>query len=215
MSAARGRFVVLEGIDGAGTTTQLERLADALRTRGIAVHTTREPTDGPVGQLIRQVLQHRITLPGGEPRPFAWDTMALLFAADRLDHVQNEIEPALACGTWVLSDRYDLSSLAYQSATSPGEGSVDWIRRLNSHALRPDLTLVVDVPASLAAERRGRRAASAELYEKEELQERLAAIYSRGEKLVPGDAIAHVSGEGSIDEVTLRVLAAVEAHLGL
>lgn len=214
MSASRGRFVVLEGIDGAGTTTQLERLAGVLRARGLDVHTTREPTDGPVGRLIRDVLQHRIIGPGAEPRPFSWDTMALLFAADRRDHVDNEIEPALARGSWVLSDRYDLSSLAYQSATSPGEGSVEWIRVLNSHALRPDLTIVVDVPAPLAAERRGVRAGSVELYEKDELQARLASIYSRAEELVPADAVAHVSGEGSIEEVTALALAALDARLG-
>lgn len=209
MSASRGRFVVLEGIDGAGTTTQLERLALALEARGLAVHRTAEPTSGPVGSLIRQYLRHSITLPSGAPRPVSWDTMALLFAADRVDHVRGEIEPMLAQGTWVLSDRYDLSSLAYQSATAPSEAVVGWIRELNSRASRPDLTLVVDVPAEVAEARRGARGGGEELYEKQELQRRLADVYAQAERLVPGDRLVHVSGVGSSDEVAERVWGAV------
>lgn len=213
MSPVRGRFVVLEGIDGAGTTTQLGRLARALEARGLAVHQTREPSDGPVGALIRQYLRHAVTGPSGEPRTASWDSMALLFAADRVDHVASEIEPKLAAGAWVVSDRYDLSSLAYQSVTAPSEQVVEWIRQLNARALRPDLTLVVDVPAELAEQRRGARGGSEELYEKRELQRRLAEIYAQAERLVPGDRLEHVSGVGSPDEVAARVFAAVDRAL--
>lgn len=212
MSVLRGRFVVLEGIDGAGTTTQLERLALALETRGLAVHRTAEPTSGPVGALIRRYLRHEIELPSGGPRPVSWDAMALLFAADRVDHVRTEIEPMLARGSWVLSDRYDLSSLAYQSATAPSDDVVAWIRELNSRALRPDLTVVVDVPADLAAQRRGARGASEELYEKQELQRRLAQIYANAETLVPADRLRHVSGLGAPDQVAALIFALVDAE---
>lgn len=208
-----GRFVVLEGIDGSGSTTQLERLAVALRARGRIVHTTSEPTSGPIGALIRQILQKRIPLPDGTPRPFAWSTMALLFAADRVDHVDNEILPKLRAGVWVLSDRYDLSSLAYQSATSPEpERVVPWIQSSNSHAIRPDLTLVLDVPADVAAERRGLRGGAEELYEKHELQRRLADVYAHAEALVPGDRLVHVLGTGGVELVAARVLDAVLAQ---
>lgn len=207
MTAARGSFIVLEGIDGAGTSTQLELVARALEARGLAVHRTAEPSTGPVGSLIRQYLRKEL------PVPAAWDTMALLFAADRLDHVAREIEPLLARGSWVISDRYDLSSLAYQSATAPNPRVVSWIRELNSRALRPDLTVIVDVPADAAAARRGARGGSEELYERDELQARLAEIYAQGEALVPGDAVRHVSGLGAPAEVTARVLAAVDAAL--
>ena len=103
----RGTHIVLEGIDGAGTTTQRGCLAEALIERGYDVHQTAEPSSLPVGKLIRQALQKEI----------AWEPtqMALAFALDRLDHVQQEIEPAMAEGKIVLSDRYVISSLVYQS----------------------------------------------------------------------------------------------------
>ena len=118
----------------------------------------------------------------------------------------------LARGSWVLSDRYDLSSLAYQSATAPSDDVVAWIRELNSRALRPDLTVVVDVPADLAAQRRGARGASEELYEKQELQRRLAQIYANAETLVPADRLRHVSGLGAPDQVAALIFALVDAE---
>src|SRR5580658_957770 len=140
MRSHRGRFVVLEGIDGAGTTTHVGRLAERLRSSRVPVRVTREPSDGPVGTLVRQVLTGRIVSPGG--RAPGWATMALLFAADRMDHVDAEIEPFIASGGVVISDRYDASSLGYQSVMSGsgGGGAIDWIRLINRHALRPDLT---------------------------------------------------------------------------
>ena len=213
MSADHGRFIVVEGIDGAGTTTQVERLAAWLRTQGIEPHATSEPSSGPVGSFIRQILRHRVSAADGAPRVFDWSTMALLFAADRLDHVKSEIRPALEAGRWVVSDRYDLSSLCYQSATAPTSDVVPWIRALNSQALRPDLTLVIDVPAEVAALRRGSRGATEELFEKDELQHRLAEVYARAEELVPGDALAHIDGTAAVEDVARRARAAVEALL--
>ena len=122
-----GRFIVLEGIDGAGTTTQCARLAARLRAGKAPVRTTREPSDGPVGATIRQILAGRVVGAGG--RAPGWATMALLFAADRADHIDAEIEPFLSTGGTVISDRYDASSLAYQSVRQRtrrrGDGRVD------------------------------------------------------------------------------------------
>src|SRR5215471_2535238 len=111
-----GCFVVLEGLDGAGTTTQAERLASRLRQAGYAVLVTREPSDGPVGTVLRRALAGGVALPhrGG---PLSDHTLALLFAADRMDHLCAEILPALGKGQIVLCDRYLLSSYAYQGAT--------------------------------------------------------------------------------------------------
>jgi dTMP kinase len=208
-SGLPGWFVVLEGIDGAGTTTQAARLVDRLRREGTAtVRSTREPSDGPIGALVRQVLTGRIVAPGG--RAPGWATMALLFAADRMDHVESEIEPVLAAGGVVISDRYDASSLAYQSVSSGkgGDRAVEWIRQLNVHALRPDLTIVVDLPADVAAARRETRGEPAQLYEQNEVQRALAKFYRDLGKHMPNDRVVVVEGSGSIDDVHERVYAA-------
>jgi dTMP kinase len=111
----------------------------------------------------------------------------------------------------VISDRYDLSSLSYQSATAPdGEDVLPWIRELNARALRPDLTIVIDVPAEVAEERRRNRGGVEEVFENRALQERLVQIYARGEELVPGDRVAHISGVGEQTDVAARLLASVK-----
>lgn len=210
-----GRFVVLEGIDGAGTTTQTARLCDRLReVGGKQVRTTREPSDGPIGSLVRQVLTGRIVAPGG--RAPGWATMALLFAADRMDHVESEIEPFLASGGVVISDRYDASSLAYQSVSSGrgGESAVDWIRQLNRHAMRPDLTIVLDLSPDVAAVRRERRGEPAQLYEQNETQRALAAFYRDLAKHMPDDRIAVIDGTGTIEEVHQRVYETYVSRFG-
>ncbi len=211
-SARNGRFVVLEGIDGAGTTTQVARLAERLRKAGGAqVRSTREPSDGPIGSLVRQVLTGRIVAPEG--RAPGWATMALLFAADRMDHVESEIEPFLAAGGVMISDRYDASSLAYQSVSSGsgGEKAVEWIRSLNRHAMRPDLTVVVDLAPDLAAERRASRGEAAQLYEQNEVQRALSVFYRELAAHMPDDRIVVVDGKGSVDDVHNRIY---EAYVG-
>jgi dTMP kinase len=208
-----GVFVVLEGIDGSGSTTHTKLLGKALRERGLKVVETCEPSSGPVGSLIRQVLQRRLFVADAAgPRAFAWSTMALLFAADRMDHLDSTVVPALRDGAIVLSDRYDLSSLAYQSCTAPnGDKVVPWIRELNAAALRPDLTIVIDVPVEVAEERRRARGGAEELFEQRDLQARLAAVYADAERLIPDDRVAHVLGVGAVSDVASNVLNAVIA----
>ncbi|MBM4374450.1 MAG: dTMP kinase [Deltaproteobacteria bacterium] len=206
-----GKLVVIEGIDGAGTTTQTERYAEHLRARGLAVHTTRQPSRGPVGSFVRQALGGEVSLGGALHAPL----MALLFAADRLAHLAAEIEPRLAAGAVVLCDRYDLSSIAYQTSTAPSEllasGEFEaWVRSLNRFARRPDVTLVVDVTPEVAERRRATRSGKPDIYEYKELQARLAALYREAERLAPGDAILHVDGDPSLDEVTRRIRAALD-----
>jgi dTMP kinase len=206
-----GTFIVVEGVDGCGSTTHSRLLAKSLRSPEREVVLTCEPTNGPVGGLIRQILQRRLFVTDATgPRGFAWSTMALLFAADRLDHLDSVVMPALRDGSIVVSDRYLLSSLAYQSATAPeGPSVVPWIHEVNARAQRPDLTIVLDVPAEVAEERRQGRGGNAEVFETRALQEKLVAIYARAESLVPGDRVVHVSGVGEAKDVSARVLASV------
>ena len=205
-----GLFVVFEGIDGAGTTTQCERYAARLRARARRVHVTREPSTGPIGSMIRLALTHRLTLPPAHQA----QVMALLFAADRLDHVAAEIDPHLRDGSVVLSDRYDLSSLAYQSITSTSgdaEGTLRWIRELNRHARRPDVTLVLDVSPDVAAARRAARGGAAELFDAADVQARLARAYADADALVPGDRVVHLDGDAAPDVVEARIAAVLDA----
>lgn len=200
-------FLVFEGIDGSGTTTQASRLAARLRAEGRRVLLTREPTAGPIGRFLRQALSGKLTDSEDRVTDLDWSAMALLFSADRLDHLRREIEPALAQGAVVISDRYDLSSLIYQSATCPeGPAVLPWLRDLNKRARRPDLTLVLDVAHEVAEERRAARAGEPEIFEKSELQGRLSVLYKNASTFVPQDRVELISGDAGPDEVEQDIL---------
>lgn len=202
----RGLFLVLEGLDGAGTTTQTERLARALRERGHSVITTREPSDGPIGVLIRQALTGRLQLPGGQG-PLAAETLALLFAADRTDHLKATVLPALEQGKVVISDRYLLSSLAYQGSSL----EMEWVAEANRFAISPDLTLFVEVGVKVAASRRAGRGGAEELFEAEQQQRKIARQYAKAVALRQGkERIVTVDGERSPDQVTAALLSEID-----
>jgi dTMP kinase len=158
-----GRFIVFEGLDGAGTTTQAKLLADRLSKQGRAVYLAHQPSEGPAGLLIRQILAGRSATPQADGKLGVVDerVMALLFAADRLDHLGAQIEPRLARGEDVILDRYTLSSLAYQGASV----SHEFIAQANRFARKPDLTLFLYVPSAVALERVRSRGAKLERYE--------------------------------------------------
>lgn len=213
----RGRLVVLEGVDGAGTTTQAALLASALTSQGYATHRTREPSDGPVGVLIRQVLAGRLVVPGRTgPRMPRMETMALLFAADRVDHLEAEVLPNLGDGVTVISDRYVHSSLAYQTTTAGPDfpDALEWVRTLNCRARRPDLVLLLQVSAEEAARRRLARGGAEEVYEDDDLQRRLAAFYADLPRLFPEDPIVVIDGAKPVDVVHAACLTATLEHLG-
>ncbi len=200
--------IVLEGLDGAGTTTQARRLADALVARGRAAHVTREPSDGPVGRLLRELLTGGHAIPG---QALDQATFGLLFAADRMDHVQREVAPALAAGTIVISDRWYHSSLAYQ-----GTGAErSWIRTLNQRARRPELTIFLRVRPEVAAARRVAAGRAQELFEDLPMQARVAAGYevTLAELAAAGEVIVTLDGEQPLDAVTAAIVAAVTPHL--
>lgn len=199
----RGRFVVLEGLDGAGTTTQARLLADALRADGRTVHVTAEPSGGPVGALVRQVLNRRIA--GKDGAPFDAAALALLFAADRLDHAAVEIAPKLAAGIDVVSDRFTLSSLAYQGLAT---GDLAWVEAVNGRAPAPDVTIFLRVRAEVGLRRRHAASLDREIFEVAAFQRRVAASYETAvERLVAaGQAVVVLDGERPVDDVARAVM---------
>lgn len=199
-----GAFVAFEGLDGAGTTTQARLAAEF-----VAEETDREPalsaepTDGPIGTQIRRCLEGEIDLDAA--------TLALLFAADRLDHLDGEIEPRLAEGAIVLVDRYSLSSFAYQHADGV---DADWLRTINGRARAPDVTIYLDVPSSVCVERLAADDRGADRFEREET---LAAVEDAYRAAIAverdaGNDVRIVDGTQSTDAVAADVRSILAEH---
>ena len=193
----RGRFIVLEGADGVGSTTQCLRLVDGLQCVGVKTHLTAEPSRGPIGVMIRQMLC------GDRARQEIHRELALLFAADRLDHVAREVEPLLAEGVWVVCDRYVLSSLVYQSL----DLELPWVEMLNREAPAPDATVLIELPLDEALARIRARGGKAEIFDQADTQRRVHDGYAR---LAARQGAARVDGSGRPDEVSERVVAALQ-----
>lgn len=178
-------FIVIEGIDGSGKTTQAALLAQRLSGMypDTGVILEREPSRGNTGWLIRQILMKQLPDPGPE-------AMALLFAADRIEHCQG-IKEHLDQWKIVVCDRYELSTYTYQVATrEERDGETPWqfrlwLHQINRHILVPDFTIVLDCNAQSAAKRRAHRAQRAELFEVTDLQEKLCNAYRQASELVP------------------------------
>lgn len=158
----RGKFITLEGIDGAGKSTHLGWLVDTLRGRGREVVQTREPGGTPLGEKLRALLLHD---------PMDQDTETLLMFAARREHIAKVIGPALDAGRWVVSDRFTDATFAYQG----GGRGLDWVRieALESWvqgALQPDLTLLFDLPEEIAAVRLQGTGAAPDRFEREKAE---------------------------------------------
>ncbi len=207
MTRMQGHFIVIEGLDGAGSTTQVRLLGQWLRDRGADVLETAEPSGGPLGVLIRKILQGEQR--GSDGHTMHPDSIAALFVADRVDHIACEIEPALARGSIVISDRYVHSSLAYQGV----ECDLDWVATMNAPMRRPDLTIFVDVDPTEAGRRRSGRAGDPELYEHDSFQAKVAEGYARARQLRPEDRVEVVDGTGSVETVFESICTLVEARL--
>ncbi len=209
-ASRRGRFLVLEGIDGCGKTTQLEQLrrwlpGSGLLPDGADLVITREPGGTPLGQALRQLLLH-------PPEQAAPDSTAelLLYAADRAQHVQGRIAPALAAGHWVVSDRFAGSTAAYQGH---GRGLplplIDALERIATGGLEPDLTLWLDLPLSEARRRRGVRPAD----RIEAAGDAFLARVQRGfAALAPDRGWCRIDAALPPQEVTAAITAAVRAR---
>ncbi len=192
----KGRFIVFEGIDGTGKSTQIKLLADRLRKNGIPVYETREPTDSPIGSIIRQIMTGR--LEGSH------ETIAGLFVADRLDHLQNKtngILDKINSGITVLSDRYYFSSYAYHST----HVSMDWVIAANSlsaELLKPDMNVFLDVPPEKCIERINSGRSHIELYENLETLRAVRQNYLLAfEKLTKDEQITKINADKMVDQI--------------
>lgn len=167
----QGKFIVFEGIDGSGKTTQLQLLAEKFKTQQISVVTTKEPTDGPIGSLARNVLNRRLVLDE--------KTLATLYLADRLDHIQNPVNGMLhdlQKGKTILCDRYYLSSYAYHSSHVP----LQWVINANSECaklMRPDIIFFLDVQPDVSLKRLQQSRDFLDLFETQERLEQVRANY--------------------------------------
>lgn len=204
---ARGKFIVLEGLDGAGTSTQQVLLVDWLMRLGQPVEATHEPTNGPIGSVIRQVLDGRLNV---TPK-----VLAMMFATDRLDHITNPvngIEVALSDGRWVVCDRYVFSSLAYQSADGIDAES---IISLNRWAIDPDLTIFVDTDPVVCMDRIRTRSGYDELYHKEAALVASLDAYQRiiaTHKLT--GTILTVDGNNKVEDVADEIRTKITKYFG-
>jgi dTMP kinase len=198
-----GRFVVLEGGDGSGKSTQAARLAAQLRERGVAVYETFEPGATGAGAVIRELLLHR-------RETIAPTTEALLMAADRAQHVAEQIAPAVERGEWVVCDRYLASSLVYQGIVrGMGVEAVEDLNRVATARIDPDLVIVLDVTDAIAEERAGD---SPDRLEAEGAAFH-AAVRAAYRTLAVERGWTVVDGAGDVDSVAALVWALVEPLL--
>lgn len=202
----RGRFIALEGGEGAGKSTQARLLGAALEQRGISVDLTREPGGTPGAEAIRQLLLD----PPGE----GWGAQAeaLLFAAARADHVARRILPALERGTWVISDRFVDSSRAYQGgAGGLGDEAIGALHRFGSGGLRPDLTILLEAGEEAVAQRLAQRdggASDAIGGRDAEYHRAVAQAFRSFAQTDPG-SFAVIDGTGDPQQVHASIMAAI------
>lgn len=198
---ADGKFIVFEGIDGAGTTTQAGAAAKWLRAKGVEVVEVHEPTAGPLGKIIRQALKTQ--MPGREGEELEPELFALLFAADRLHHVYATVNREIdEFGRWVISDRSYLSTFAYQSA---GGTPLDWIRSINRHARRADVTFLLDLEPEVAYRRlSGRNLFSQrDVFETPEMMAKVRPNYVRIADILRDEGEQIITLDGAQDQGTI------------
>lgn len=189
----KGTFICIEGIDASGKTTHTHRLVRNLRHRGFDAIYTTEPSPGEIGNFIRRyVLQRKTRVPSV--------VEALLFAVDRVDHLEKRIKPALRQGKTVVSDRYIFSSLAYQGAAGL---DLNWIKEINKSVLSPDLAIYIDVPPEVVVKRMKQKRS---VMESLQIQRKVRELYM---KLVKNGQLVLIDGNRPKDNVAKDILAVV------
>jgi dTMP kinase len=208
---ARGKFITLEGGEGAGKSTQVNLLVEALTSAGIAADATREPGGSPDAEAIRDLL-----LQGENER---WDAISetLLFFAARRDHVERTIRPTLAAGRWVVCDRFTDSTIAYQGY---GRGlplaDLEALRSFTLGDFGPDLTLILDLPGDEGLARAARRAGDTDRFERldRDFHQRLREGFLAIAKAEP-TRCAVIDASGDVEIVHRAILAMISARLGV
>lgn len=161
----KGLFIVFEGPDGAGSSTQVDLLEKWFKKRNVKVYLTKEPTNSIIGGIIRSILKRE------------WEvnmrTLQLLFSADRAHHLKREIIPYLEKGINVISDRYLLSTLAFGAL----EENLDWLKQINAKFPEPDLTFILNVPGQVCAERIAKNRFGFEIFETADKLEKIRHNY--------------------------------------
>lgn len=194
-------FYVLEGLDGAGTTTQLDKLTERAQAENLPLDRDFEPTRGVIGSFLRQILVGELTV--------ARSALPFLFAADRAEHLDGGagIRSRLAAGRKVLSDRYLFSSLAYQGT----EGAADWIKTLNRQFPLPEAVFFLDIDVPTAQKRIAARGGKPELFDAAELQEKIRLGYEQSwEQLTDtGCRLVRIDATLSIPEITAKLWAEI------
>lgn len=207
----KGRFIVFEGIDGSGKSTQIQNISKRLKTENLKVYTTFEPTDGPVGSLIRQMLSGKIATDQ--------KTIASLFVADRTDHLMNSengIQKKINQGDIVLCDRYYFSSYAYHAQYI----DMEWVihaNSLNAEILKPDLTIFIDVDPEICFKRIKLSRTDFEMYEQIDVMKNVRINYFKAfDRLKDSEKIAVVDGNRSpekVEDAILNEISKLESRL--
>ncbi len=189
----KGAFICIEGLDASGKTTQARRLVRELRKEGFEAVYTTEPSRGEIGKFIRTyILQRKRRVPIA--------VEALLFAVDRVDHLEDRVKPALQEGKIVVSDRYVYSSLAYQGAAGL---DLNWIEEINRSVVTPDLAIYIDVPPEVVVKRIRRKRS---VMERLEVQRKVREFYM---KFVEDGRLIRVDGNRAKDEVSRDIFTTV------
>ncbi|MEM3205090.1 MAG: dTMP kinase [Candidatus Micrarchaeaceae archaeon] len=208
-------FIVFEGIDGSGKTTQAKALSAYLASKGIKCFLTKEPTNGPIGRFIRQnaagiagsFVKVNKSIANKEVDSMLINQFAMqaLFVSDRLYHIEQFIKPKLKSGYTVISDRYILSTIAYGMAAGISKG---WLVALNRGLIEPDVTLLLDISPAVALKRIGARGSKKELFEKELFLSKAQRAYLKLAKTTRGCIV--IDAEESKDEVAQEIKAKID-----
>jgi len=198
-------FIVVEGIDGSGKTTQIELLKNKFKSANRKVIETAEPTDGPIGSLVRNIMKGRVQTDQS--------TIAALFAADRLDHISNPVNGLLTKmeeGNNIICSRYYFSNYAFQSEYVP----IDWLVNINSLSktyLKPDLTFYINVDPKVCIERISTGRSEVEMYENlEKLTSTHDAFLRHFKDFEEGESIHLIDGQQSVEDISAEIWKIVE-----